>query len=158
MISSERTDLARERHAAIGEQDLGFADPAWIQDDVAGRGMARMVLIPETEIELAERNPAPFAAPADMDDLRLVRQQARELRAGSRREGFFHSGLELVQPGLDSKHGHVPLLCAGLSSRHIAKSEKTPSISATSLRFDSSITGVDRMGRRELPISRPARR
>jgi hypothetical protein len=34
-------------HAAIGQQDLGLADAAGIKDDLAGRGIAGVVLVSE---------------------------------------------------------------------------------------------------------------
>src|SRR6202030_1254427 len=64
MISGELADLAGEVHAAIGEQNLGLADAAGIEDDLARRRIAGVVLKAQPEIELAERNPAAFAAPA----------------------------------------------------------------------------------------------
>ena len=45
MIAGELADLAREERRAIREQDLGLGDPAWVEEDLAGRGMAGVVLV-----------------------------------------------------------------------------------------------------------------
>src|SRR5882757_7103099 len=109
MVAGELSDLARERHRAVGQQDLGLADSARIKDDVPGRGMAGVVFVSEPEIEVAERDPAAFAAPAHVDDLLLVGQQARELGAGLGRERLFHLRFERIRAGFDAKSGHDPM-------------------------------------------------
>src|ERR1700679_1288418 len=60
MISRELTDLAGETHIAVGEQDLGFADAAGIEDDLTRRRIAGVVLVAQPKIEIAKRDPAPF--------------------------------------------------------------------------------------------------
>ena len=40
VIAGKLAHLAREVHAAIGQQDFGFADAAGIEDDLTGRGIA----------------------------------------------------------------------------------------------------------------------
>src|SRR3954449_7656798 len=69
MVSGELTHLAREMHPAIGQENLGFADAAGIKDNLARRGIAGVVFIADAEIEIAERQPDPLAAPAHMDHL-----------------------------------------------------------------------------------------
>jgi hypothetical protein len=71
--------------------------------------MAGVIFVTQAEIEFAERNPATFAAPAHVDDLLPVREQAGKCGAGFRRQRFFHSRLELVGSGFDAKHGHGDL-------------------------------------------------
>ena len=69
MIARELADFGGEARAAIREQDLGLADAAGIEDDLAGRGIGRVVLLARLGIHFAERNPHGLAAPPDMDAL-----------------------------------------------------------------------------------------
>src|SRR5690348_7734116 len=57
MVAGELPDLAGETHAAIGEEDLGLADAAGVKDDLSRRRKARVILIAEAKIEIAQRNP-----------------------------------------------------------------------------------------------------
>ena len=66
---------------------------------VAGR-----VLGPEPEVEVAERDPAGLAAPADVDDARLERQQPPEGRDGLRRVFLLEPGGEREASGGDRQH------------------------------------------------------
>jgi hypothetical protein len=45
MIAGELADLAAKIHRAVSQQDLGFADAAGIEDDLARRRMAGGVLV-----------------------------------------------------------------------------------------------------------------
>ena len=58
MVAGELSDLAGEADAAIGEQDLGLADAAEVEEGLARRRIARGILIAEAEVEIAELNPA----------------------------------------------------------------------------------------------------
>src|SRR4029077_4176109 len=82
MIAGELAHLAREMHAAIGEQDLGFADAAGIKDDLAGRAIACIIFVSDAEIETAERHPNRRAAPAHVNDLALERHCLAKRGAG----------------------------------------------------------------------------
>ena len=106
MVAGKLSDLARESHPAIGEQDLGLADAAGIEDEFARCGEACVVLVAEAEIEIAERDPAALAAPADMDDALLVGEERLELGAGLRRVRLLHDRFELERPGLDMQRCH----------------------------------------------------
>ncbi len=78
MVAGELAHLAGEMHAAIGEQDLGLADAAGIEDDLARRRIAGVVLVGDAEIEIAERHPDALAAPAHVDRLALERHRLAE--------------------------------------------------------------------------------
>src|SRR5712692_9564362 len=69
VIAGELADLAGETGRAVREEDLGLAEAAGIEQDLAGRGMAGMVLIADAEVVVAERDPARLAAPARVNDL-----------------------------------------------------------------------------------------
>src|SRR5215472_16679477 len=84
VVAGELSVLAGETDAAIGEQDLGLADTAGMDQELAGCGVARRVLIAEPEIEAAQGNPARFAAPPHMDQTLPIRQYAGEFRASPR--------------------------------------------------------------------------
>src|SRR5246127_367360 len=90
MVAGELTHLAREQSRAVGKEDLRFADPARVQQKVARRRVARVVLVADLEGEVAERDPGRLAAPPRLDDLGLQREHRLERRAGLRRE----TGLE----------------------------------------------------------------
>src|SRR5579864_2972793 len=57
VIARERSGLAPERHVAVGDQQLGLAHAARIEDDLARARILRRVLRPETEVEVAHRDP-----------------------------------------------------------------------------------------------------
>src|SRR5919109_5489566 len=99
VVPGKLADDAREQAAAVRQQDLGLAEAAGVEQDLARRGVARVVLEPEAHVELAERDPRRLAAPAHVDDLLLERQQLREGRAGLRRALLLEPGLEGVGPG-----------------------------------------------------------
>src|SRR5580704_9432149 len=46
MVAGELAHLAGEPDTAVGEQDLGFTDPAWIQEDLSRRRVARVIFKP----------------------------------------------------------------------------------------------------------------
>lgn len=74
VVSGKLAHLGREIHSAIGHQDLGLADSAGVEDDMAGRGVAGMVLVADAEVGLTQRDPDTFAGPADVHDPADVRQ------------------------------------------------------------------------------------
>src|SRR5579862_7636721 len=87
MVACELSHLARKAAAAVGQQYLGLAVAARIEQDVAHRRVAGVVLEVHAQLELAERDPARFAAPAHMNDLLPIGQQLREGRHRLRRVG-----------------------------------------------------------------------
>src|ERR1700731_3405018 len=107
MIARELAHLAGETHAAIGQQDFRFADAAGIENDLAGRRIAGVVLVRDTEIEIAERHPYPLAAPADMDSLAFERHCLAERRAGLRSQLFLETRLEREVAGVDNELAHL---------------------------------------------------
>jgi hypothetical protein len=110
MIPGELSHLAGKMHAAIGQQNLGFADAAGIKDDLAGRGIAGVVLVGDAEVEVAERHPDPLAAPAHMDRLALERHRLAECRAGPGRELFLETGVKCEVAGADNELAHSGIL------------------------------------------------
>src|ERR1041384_6992035 len=111
MVAGELADLAGETHGAVGEQHLGFANPARMQQDLPGRRIARRILIAETEIERAERDPAGFAAPAYMNDALAVGQHCLESLATARRRGALQPRDKGSRSGRNAKvrHGAAPV-------------------------------------------------
>src|SRR5665213_2372769 len=71
MVARQLARFAGEHRRAVRKQDLGLADAAGIQQQLAGSGVAGGVLVAEVEVELAEWNPASLAAPTGLDDLCL---------------------------------------------------------------------------------------
>src|SRR5512143_3320623 len=125
MVAGKLADLAREMHAAIGQQDLRLADAAGIEDDLAGRGIARVVLVADAEIEVAERHPNALAAPAYMDDVALERKGLAERCDGLWRRLFLEPGVEGEIAGADHEFAHVISLRrrgAALQGKHGSKS------------------------------------
>src|ERR1700753_3591865 len=109
MIAGQLAHLACEMHAAIGQQNFGFADTAGIKDDLAGRGIAGVVLIGNAEIQIAERHPDPLAAPADVDRLALERHRRATRRASLWRLFFFKAGLKPEVARVDNELAHLSL-------------------------------------------------
>src|SRR5690349_8860157 len=107
MVAGELADLAREADGAISQQDLRLADAAGVEQDLARGREARRVFMAEAEIEPAERNPAGFAAPPDMDQPLAVRQQPLETGAGQRRRFPLEPRREGVRPRLDRDVGQA---------------------------------------------------
>src|SRR5713226_5232076 len=112
MVASELADLAGEANAAIGDEDLGLADAARVDNDLAGRREARVVLVAEAKIKIAERDPARLAAPAHMDDALAIGQEAGELRAGLRCRYAFEARGEAERAGGDANRLHGALSSA----------------------------------------------
>src|ERR1700744_109765 len=109
MIAGELAHLAREMHAAIGEQNLGLADAAGIEDDLARRGIAGVVLVGDAEIEIAERHPDALPAPAHVDRLAFERHRLLERGAGFRRERLLEARAEGKVTGADDELAHAAL-------------------------------------------------
>src|SRR5690349_14474971 len=122
VIAGELAHLAREMHAAIGQQDFGLADTAGIKDDLAGCGIAGVVLIGDAEVEIAERHPDPLAAPTDMDRLALERHRLAKRRHGLRRQLLLETGLEGEFAGTDNQLAHRSLLLDAAKGRGSAVS------------------------------------
>src|SRR5262249_40426773 len=74
MVAGELAYFAREMDAAVSEKNFCLADAARIQNNLSGRGIASMVLIFQSEVEFAKRNPTPLATPSHMNDPLLIWQ------------------------------------------------------------------------------------
>src|SRR6266568_3951609 len=94
VVAGQLAHLAGEEGCAVWEQDLGLADAARVEQQVSGRGMARVVLIAEVEVERAERDPCRLTAPARLDQLGAQRQHRLEGRACPRRGVALEPGEE----------------------------------------------------------------
>src|SRR6185503_20274739 len=92
------------------EQDFGLADAAGIENDLARRGIAGVVLVGDAEIEIAERHPDRLAAPADMDRLALERHRLAKGGHGLRRQRVLETGLKGEFAGTDNQLAHRSLL------------------------------------------------
>src|SRR5947208_2638762 len=110
MIAGELADLAREMHAAIGQQDFGFTDAARIKNDLAGRGIAGVVFVGDAEVEIAERHPDTLAAPAHMNGLALEWHRLAKGGHGLGRQLLLEAGLEGEFTGTDNQLAHRSLL------------------------------------------------
>ena len=89
VIPGERPDLAREAAGAVGDQQLGFAVAAGIEQHVAGGGKAGVVLEADAEVEVAQRNPAPPRRSSARGSAVAGRAAAggRRRRCAARRDG-----------------------------------------------------------------------
>src|SRR5688500_14179103 len=95
MIARQLSHLACEQHISVREDQLRLAVAAGVPEDLAGRGVARVVLEPDVQLELAEGNPASLTAPAAVHDALLVRQQLPERGHRLRRVFVLELGDEL---------------------------------------------------------------
>src|SRR5712691_8588597 len=99
MVARELAHLAREDRRPVWKEDLGLAELARVQQQLAGRGVARGVLVTELQGELAEGDPGRLPAPARLDDPRLEGQHRGEPRA--------RFGCELcLEPRLEPQAGN----------------------------------------------------
>ena len=64
VVAGELPHLRGEADAAIGEQDLGLADAARVENDLPGRRVAGVVLVADAEITVADNG---CGLPADLD-------------------------------------------------------------------------------------------
>src|SRR5260370_10422892 len=108
MIAGQLAGLAREHRRAIGKQDLGLADAAWVEQQVSRRRVARVVLVAEVEVEVTERNPTCLAAPAGLDQLAFEGQQLTEGGAALRRALGLEASHESPVAGDDLEHMVLP--------------------------------------------------
>src|SRR5262249_59841630 len=74
VVTRERSGLRAERAVAVGEQELGLRDAAGVEEQLAGRRVARRVLRADAELAVAPRDPVRLAAPAAVDDPVVERQ------------------------------------------------------------------------------------
>src|SRR5256885_12875770 len=95
MVARELAHLAGEDRRPIGKQDLGLAESARVEQQLAGRRVARGVLEAELQGELAKRDPGRLPAPARLDDPRLEGQHRGEPGTGFGRGLSFEPRLEL---------------------------------------------------------------
>src|SRR6476619_2150972 len=84
VVPGELAADTAETAAAVREQELRLAVAARVEQHLAGRGVARVVLELEPGLRLPERDPHGLAAPADVDEVVRVGQQLYEVRARPR--------------------------------------------------------------------------
>src|SRR5579872_6347920 len=106
MIARELTYPAGEMHSAIGQQDLRFADAARIKNNLAGRGIARVIFITHAEIQIPKRHPDRLPAPAHMDNLALEWHRAAKSSDCLGLQLLFETSLEGEVAGVDNELTH----------------------------------------------------
>src|SRR5215216_1381974 len=116
VVARELADDAREARPAVRKQDLGLAVAARVEQDLARRRVAGVVLERQVGLEVAERDPRRLAAPAHVDDLVAKRQHRLEGGAGLGRRGD-PVGAELEPPGRDVHVAHPRSPFVGVSRR-----------------------------------------
>ena len=107
MVAGELPDLAGEPDRAIAYKDLGLADAAGVQQDLAGGGVTGRVLVAEAEIEIAARDPLVITAPPHMDNALAIRQHRRETLTGARRQRALEPREKREWPGGDADIAHA---------------------------------------------------
>src|SRR6266851_4547393 len=107
MVARQLAHLAAEDRRTVGEQDLGFADAARIQQQVSGRRVARVILVAEVQVEVAERDPGGLSAPARLDETGLEWQHRREPRTRPGRPLDLEPGIEFKAADSDPYSFHV---------------------------------------------------
>ena len=108
VVPRELARLRREVDVAVREQDLRLRDAAGVEDDLARMRVAGRVLGAEPEVEVAERDPACLARPADVDDPRLERQEPPERGDRLRRVRLLEARGELEPACGDPEHRRDP--------------------------------------------------
>src|SRR6266566_3419155 len=104
VVAGELARPAGESRRAVRKQDLGFAEPTRVKKELAGRRVARVVLVADVEGEVAEGDPARFSAPACLDQLRREREHGAELRAAPGRTFALEPGRESQVADCDPDH------------------------------------------------------
>src|SRR4029077_5839611 len=94
VVSCQHAGFAREMSRAVGEEDLGLADAAGVEEQFAGVRVAGRVLGPDPDVQLTERNPAGLAAPTCVEHLALERQQPPKSCNRLRRRALLEPCLE----------------------------------------------------------------
>jgi len=74
MTSSKLTHLAGETDAAVSQQDLCLADTTRMENKLSRRRVAGRILVGQIKVEIAQRDPAAFATPPDMEKAGAVGQ------------------------------------------------------------------------------------
>src|SRR5690606_14711297 len=87
VISSQLPQLAGEAAGTVGHDDFRLAVPAGVEQNVAHRRMAGVILEAHRRASVVQLivphgHPAAFAAPAHVDELLAVGQQRQERRQG----------------------------------------------------------------------------
>src|SRR5207245_5606332 len=113
MVARELPDLAGEDRSSVRKQDLGLAQTSRVKKKVARRRIARVVLVAEIELEVAEGDPRRLAAPARLDELGCEGQHGLERRAGFRRALGLDARRQ-AQPRVEYLHHYPPLPLADL--------------------------------------------
>src|SRR5262249_21486963 len=106
VIASQLSDLAAESHAAIGQQDLGLANAAGMEEELTRDGVARRVLVAEAEVKSTEWDPACLSAPPHVDQALAVRQHALKSGASQRSRGALKASPEREQANGDADIYH----------------------------------------------------
>ncbi len=96
VVACQLSHFAGETGSAVGKENLGFAVAAGVEENLPRRGVAGVILEADVELEVAQRNPASFTAPAGVDQLLAIGQQLAKFGTGDRRGGFFEAGGEMV--------------------------------------------------------------
>src|SRR5207302_8652515 len=104
VVRSELTRLAREVAIAVREEQLGLADTARVEGELARVRVRRRILGPDAEVAVAPRDPARLAAPAAVDDPVLEREDRAEGGDCLRREILFEARDEVHAGGGDLEH------------------------------------------------------
>ncbi len=99
VVAGQLADDAREARAAVGEEDLRLAVTTGVEEYLAGRRKAGVVLETQPQVEIAQRDPGRLPASASLDDLVLEGQKPTERLAGLRRGLFLEARHELQRAG-----------------------------------------------------------
>src|SRR5438876_760248 len=104
VIAGQGSGLAAEGGRAIGKEHFGLADAAGIEQQLAGGGITGVILVAEAGLQVAERNPRGFAAPARLHQLGPQGQQQPESGTGLRGRVAFPARCEAQRANSDLKH------------------------------------------------------
>ena len=106
VVPSKTARSAGKRGAPIRKEDLGFADRAWIEEDVAAGWVDRVILERQVRVEVAERDPHRLTAPAGVDHLGPKGELAGKPRRCQRSALRLQHGLEDERSRSDAQSVH----------------------------------------------------
>src|SRR5207245_5988218 len=85
MITRQGPGLAPEGREPIGKEDLGLADPTWIEQELPRSWIGRVILVFNPGIEVTQRHPGRLTTPARLAQLSAQRKELSHRLTGPRR-------------------------------------------------------------------------
>ena len=103
MITRQLPHFGRKIDSAVGQQNFGLADSAGVENEVARRGMARMIFVTQAKVVIAQWYPDTFTTPSYMHQLTFIGEQFFECCAGLGGQFCFKPRIECMRARSNSQ-------------------------------------------------------